>query len=47
MTRALPAWAALASYLAIALLIGVAVGIVIAPMPTPLVIGYCPAPVGA
>jgi len=44
-TRSLPAWAALPSYLVVALLIGVAIGIVIAPMPSPVLIAYCPAPV--
>lgn len=45
MTRTLPTWVAMASYLAIALLAGISIGIVIAPMPNPLVVLTCPAPV--
>src|SRR5690606_15992528 len=42
--RVLPAWAATTSYLAVAMLIGVAIGIAIAPMPKPMVLLTCPAP---
>jgi hypothetical protein len=44
-TRLLPAWVATLAYAAAALTVGIAVGIVIAPMPAPLVVAYCPAPV--
>lgn len=44
MNRVLPAWAAPASYLVVALFCGVAIGIVIAPMPKPMVLLTCPAP---